>query len=42
MLECFGIQHRKIKSFTPRYNNNAEDSHIKDKNILYETAFYSF
>ena len=38
-----GIEHRKIRPFTPRHNGKVERSHRKDNERFYAThTFYSF
>ena len=42
-LKSLGIQHRKIRPFTPRHNRKVERSHRKDNEYFYATHhFYSF
>ena len=42
-LAEFGIQHKKIRPFTPRHNDKVERSHRKDNEYLYAVkTFYSF
>ena len=42
-LHLLGIEHRKIKPFTPRHNGKVERSHRKDNEYFYAThKFYSF
>lgn len=42
-LKALGIQHRKIRPFTPRHNGKVERSHRKDNEYFYATHhFYSF
>lgn len=42
-LHSLGIQHRKIRPFTPRHNGKVERSHRKDNEYFYAThKFYSF
>lgn len=42
-LHSHGIQHRKIRPFTPRHNGKVERSHRKDNEYFYAThSFYSF
>ena len=42
-LAEYGIQHRKIRPFTPRHNGKVERSHRKDNEYFYAShTFYSF
>lgn len=42
-LEELGIQHKRIRPFTPRHNGKVERSHRKDNEEFYAShAFYSF
>ncbi len=42
-LKSLGIQHKKIRPFTPRHNGKVERSHRKDNEYFYAThKFYSF
>ncbi len=42
-LAAYGIQHKKIKVYTPRHNGKVERSHRKDNEYFYAThKFYSF
>ena len=42
-LAQFGIQHKKIRAFTPRHNGKVERSHRKDNEYFYAShKFYSF
>lgn len=42
-LEELGIEHRKIRPFTPRHNGKVERSHRKDNEYFYAThTFFSF
>ena len=42
-LQSCGIEHRKIRPFTPRHNGKVERSHRKDNEYFYAThKFYSF
>lgn len=42
-LAEMGIEHRKIRPFTPRHNGKVERSHRKDNEYFYAThTFYSF
>lgn len=42
-LELFGIQHKRIKPYTPRHNGKVERSHREDQKRFYSKAlFYSF
>lgn len=42
-LAELGIEHRKIRPFTPRHNGKVERSHRKDNEYFYAThTFYSF
>lgn len=42
-LAQYGIEHKKIKPFTPRHNGKVERSHRKDNEYFYALhKFYSF
>lgn len=42
-LEILGIQHKRIKPYTPRHNGKVERSHREDQKRFYSQAvFYSF
>lgn len=42
-LEELGIEHHKIRLFTPRHNGKVERSHRKDNEYFYAThTFFSF